>query len=239
MKKFLFFLFSLILIGLVWFYSDLWMDKQGMVNDQKETAQTLEEVNEEKAALSERLAKLKEEGQEKDQTIKRLEKDLEAALAPPLLTLSYKEPDASSRFLAEAADLFFLPQLDQALLASLDEGTLVQVVEETTNLDTGRVFLYVEVPAQPAKRGYILKEKTVYFTPDLEKKVILPVSLGAASQVTRLEEGEEGETLSLEVPLKGRLLETKEGGEVRFEALDGQVYRAQATDLIYPKSAIS
>lgn len=239
MKKIVFVIVALAAVLFAWYYSDLWLSRQGDQRVLREAQEELGQYQEENALLEDRIAQLEDEKDAWQRREAKLQEDLEEALLPAYLPLYHERPDASRRYVAESCALYFLPGTDQTVVATLAEGTLVDVFGETVNRKTGERFLFVQVPVYgdpEDNRGYIRKEFAVYFTPDLERNVIDPLRIAEGTTVHEVIDGVLTEA-RLEDDLMVRLLSV-EDGKARVEAAGGRELELRQRDLVYPRSDI-
>ena len=239
MKKFIFILFSVIVVVGVWFYSNLWLTVQAEQGQMEILQQDILDLEEENNVL---LAQLVKEEAKKDQlsgTIETLNDELMEARKPEFITLVHKDPDAKRRFVSKDTFFWFLPGENQASMGTIEAGTLVRVIQETHNNMTGQDYLYVEIVnyAEPENtRGYIKKESTVYFTPDLEIQVTNPLTLPAGSVVFENTLEEEQETILAEDLTVFKV--GMEDGMAILGSFGGQTIRTKESNIQYPKSSI-
>ena len=239
MKKFVFILFSIILVIGAWFYSDLWLSyqaeqeqigllQQDILNLEEEHNGVLAQLVEEEA----KTAQLREE-------IASLNAELTEALKPELMSLIHKDPDAGRRFIPEETPMWFLPGEDQASLGAIEAGTLVRIIEETHSNVDNKDYFYVETVnyAEPENnRGYIRKEAAVYFTPDLETQVMNPLTLPAGTVVYEdMGDGEQEAVLTEELTVYKIGVEE---GMARVGTFGGRTFRTDVVNIQYPKSSI-
>ncbi len=239
MKKIVFIVFSVIVIAFAWFYSDLWLEHQSELDNTVILQREIAELKDNEEVLQERLQEQMMLKNNEKMLVTQLKKELELALMPVSLALDHKNSDASQRFLRENANLWFLPGEDQAMITVVEKGTLVKVFQETVNLETQEVYLYVEIPnyADPTSiRGYILKDKAIYFTPDLEKEVINPIKISKGSTVME-GDGDSLQEIVLEEDLTGYLLRM-EADVVVLGTYGGREVRTALKNIVYPESSI-
>lgn len=239
MKKIGFILFSIILVVGAWFYSDLWLSYQDKQEQIGLLQQDILELETEHEGVLVQLVEEEAKTEQLKSDIVSLESELKEALKPELMPLIHSDPDAGRRFVSTEATFWFLPGEDQASLGVIDAGTLVRVIEETYNNVDGGDYLYVEIVnyAEPENtRGYIKKDAAIYFTPDLETKVINPLTVLAGSVV--YETTMEGET---ETVLSSDAVVFKVGEEDGMAILGtfgGRQFRTEIANIQYPKSSI-
>lgn len=239
MKKLIFIFFSAVVVAGSWFYSDMWLTFQAE-QEQKDLLQqdilVLEAEHEEVLAqLVDEVAKTVQLRED----ILSLKGDLTEALKPEFISLLHKDADASRRFIKDETDFWFLPGEDQSNMGTIDAGTLVQVIQETHNKMTGKEYLYIEIVnyAEPENtRGYILKEGTVYFTPDLETQVMNPLILPIGSVI--IESGPEGDQESVLTEDMTVFKVGVENGMAILGSVGGQSLRTEETNIQYPQSSI-
>lgn len=239
MRKIIFIIVAVAAVLFAWYYSDLWLSRQGDQRALRDVQEELDLCREEGALLEERIAELEEDKDQWQRREAELKQQLEKALEPAYLSLYHERPDASRRFVAEACEMYFLPGTDQAVVAPVAEGTLVDVFGETVNLETGERFLQVQIPVygEPQdNRGYIRKEHAVYFTPDLERSVIDPLRIPEGTTVHEVIDGVLTEA-QLEEDLVVHLLSVEEG-RARVGAAGGRELELRQRDLVYPRSDI-
>lgn len=240
MKKIVFILFSVIVVIGAWFYSNLWIayqDEQEQIGLLQQDIVVLETEHEE---VLEKLVQ-----SEKDVDLLKKDKialknDLEEALKPEMMILSYANPDAGRRFVMQDTTFLFLPGADQAIMGTIEAGTLVRVIEETRNTVEGLDYLYVEIVnyAEPENtRGYIKKEDTVYFTPDLESQVVNPLTIPKGSVVFESLAEEEKETVLTEDITAFKISDEEE--MMVIGTFGGQTFRTNMKNIVYPKSDIA
>ncbi len=240
MKKIVFILFSVIVVIGAWLYSDLWIafqDEQEQIGLLQQDILALETDHEEilaKLVTEEKnVAELKQEKSA-------LEDELTEALKPEMMTLTHMDPDAGRRFVVRDTTFWFLPGADQASMGTIKAGTLVRVIEQTRNKVDNLDYLYVEIVnyAEPENtRGYINKEDTTYFTPDLEIQVINPLTIPAGSVVFESSAEGEKETVLTEDMKVFKIGEEEE--MMLVGSFGGQTFRTDMKNIVYPKSDIT
>lgn len=239
-KKWFFLGLSLILLAATWVYSDLWMQSRSM----KQEAAALREANAGLEVLlqeaADREAELAADNRRLANDRARLEEEVEN-LKQKYMPLYSSAADATVRFVREDTVLRFLPGQGEVEIRKVPAGTLVQVIQKTVNMETNETWLYVEVPVFDTpqdNRGYIPVEPTVYFTPDLERQVISPVTVPAGSTIYSAEPGQESRELETPGQDQRVMIEGRRQDKVLCTAAGGTTFLTAPDNIVYPVSPL-
>ena len=240
MKKLFFLLFALIVLGFTWGYSTLWFQQRTLEADYLGALDEMQQLEEALQQETESLEAARSELRTSGNRINELEEELEGARLK-YMPLFSTESDARSRFVQVDTELMFLPGREEAVLRDVSAGTIVQVIQKTTNLETGEEWLYVQVPVYDTpqdNRGYILLDTAVYFTPDLERQAVSPLTLPEGTNLYSVEPGRSEEVVDVTERVLRVFLIGPENGLVRVGASGGQEYLVNPEAIGYPQSPL-
>ena len=240
MKKMLFFLFALIVLGFTWAYSTLWFQQRTLEADHLTALHEMQRLEEALEQESDALEAARTDLRVSGNRINELEEELEGARMK-YMPLFSTESDARSRFVQVDTELMFLPGREETVLRDVPAGTIVQVIQKTTNLETGDEWLYVQVPVYDTpqdNRGYILLDTAVYFTPDLERRAVSPLTIPQGTNLYSVEPGSSGEVVEVTEQDLRVFLIGPENGQVRVGASGGREYLVNPDAIRYPQSPL-
>lgn len=157
----------------------------------------------------------------------------------PYIGITHLERDCKNRFVAEQANLLFLPHKDAPPQREIFANTLVEV-NELVEVD-GERWLNVTIPVYDTPmnmKGWIKEADTVLFTKELEKKVQGDVTIKAGTEIYEVWSFDD---ISSEVKrelnrdTRGRIEERKDG-YVEIFAPGGQTFWVKEKHVVYPSA---